>query len=364
MKSRKRILVALIIAVVLSAALIAAGWHSNLFSSIMQSTDARSDPQPTNGETHTVVLACTGRIEGASEAISVGAGIDGVITQIRVKEGDQVAAGAIIALIERDELRAELEEARAAVARAEALRARLLTGSRTQERERAKAQTEAVQAVIRQKRSRYERYQKLQREGVISADSLEEARRDVEEAEANLQAARKNEEFVSAEPLPEELNKADAEIRAARKRQQTIVEMMEKCTVRAPISGTVLRTNMKVGETFSTFTPQAIVTLADTSKFRVRAEVDERDVGKISIGQRVLIYGDALAERKVFGKVSRLSSQMGRKKVRSGDPAEKSDRDVLEVLIDVEGKDKAFVVGLRVTTQFLSGQNSVNSAAP
>jgi HlyD family secretion protein len=267
-------------------------------------------------------------------------------------------------LIERDELKAELEEARAAVARAEALRERLLTGSRTQERERAKAQTEAIQAIIRQKKSRYERYEKLQREGVISADTLDEARRDVEEAEANLQAARKNEEFVNAEPLPEELDKADAEIRAAMKREQTILEMMEKCTVRAPIAGTVLRTNMKVGESFSTFMPRPIVTLADTSAFRVRAEVDERDVGKISIGQRVLIYGDAFAERKVTGTVSRLSSQMGRKTVRSGDPAEKSDRDVLEVLIDVEGRDKALVVGLRVTTQFLSGPKEQAPATP
>jgi HlyD family secretion protein len=259
-------------------------------------------------------------------------------------------------LIERDELTAELEEARAAVVRAEALRKRLLTGSRKEERERAEAQTEAVAAVIRQKKSRYQRYEKLHNEGVISADSLDEARRDVEEAEANLRAARKNEEFVKAEPLPEELNKADAEVRAAKKREQTILEMMDKCKVKAPIAGTVLRTNMKVGETFSTFAPQPIVTLADTSNFRVRAEVDERDVDKIFIGQRVVIQSDAFAERKVFGTVSRLSSQMGRKKVRTGDPAEKSDRDVLEVLIDVDGKDKALVVGLRVTTQFLSGK--------
>jgi HlyD family secretion protein len=356
MKSKKRILIASITGIALIGALVAAGSRSNLFLSIVPSTDAKSEPPPTTGETISIVLACTGRVEGDSEAISIGAGIDGVIARIHVKEGEQVTAGEIMALIERDELIAELEEARTTVVRAEALRERLLTGSRKEERERAEAQTEAVGAVIRQKKSRYQRYEKLHNEGVISTDSLDEARRDVEEAEANLRAARKNEEFVKAEPLPEELNKADAEIRIAKKREQTILEMMDKCKVRAPIAGTVLRTNMKVGETFSTFAPQPIVTLADTSKFRVRAEVDERDVDKIFIGQRVSIQGDAFAERKVFGNVSRLSSQMGRKKVRTGDPAEKSDRDVLEVLIDVEGKDKALVVGLRVTAQFLSGK--------
>jgi len=39
--------------------------------------------------------------------------------------------------------------------------------------------------------------------------------------------------------------------------------------------------------------------------------------------------------------------------VRTGDPAEKADRDILEVLIDLDEKDKALVVGLRVTARFL-----------
>jgi HlyD family secretion protein len=360
MKSKKKIVVALTIAVVLIGAFIAARWRTNLLSSIVQSTDARSEPQKVTGQTQTVVLACTGRLEGASEAISVGAGIDGVLAQMRVKEGDQVTAGAIIAIIERRELRAQLSAAQAAIARAEALRKRLLTGSREEERQRANAETAAAEARARQANAKYERFEKLFQQGVISADARDEALRDVEVARASLRAAQKSEKFVNQKPLPEELDKADAEIRAAKEGAQTISEQMKKCAIRAPIAGTVLRTNMKVGETFSTFTPQPIVTLADTSRFRVRAEVDERDVGKIFIGQGVLIYGDAFGERKVFGTVARLSSQMGRKKVRTGDPAEKSDRDVLEVLIDVEGKDPALVVGLRVTTQFLSGQREQN----
>lgn len=54
-----------------------------------------------------------------------------------------------------------------------------------------------------------------------------------------------------------------------------------------------------------------------------------------------------------MGRVSSTGSQMGRKKVRTGDPAEKADRDVLEVLIDLDEKDKACVVGLRITAQFI-----------
>ncbi len=349
-KKQAAILVISLLAIV--GAGIALRSRSGIFSGIVQSTEAKAEEQP-KPEVEEITLACTGRIEGDSEAISVGAGIDGVIAELRVKEGQQVAAGTVIAIIERQELGAELSEARAAVERAKAGRARLVTGSRQEERERAAAELEAAKAVAGQAQARYERYQKLFQEGVLSADARDEAFRNLAVAKANLKATDKSQEFVNVKPLPEELARADAEIRAAEERVRAINEQIKKCQVRAPVSGTILRTNMKVGETYSTFTPQPIVTLADTTNFKVRAEVDERDIGKIALRQRVLIQGDAFKDRKIFGVVSRLSSQMGRKKVRTGDPAEKSDRDVLEVLIDVDGKDKALVVGLRVTILFL-----------
>ncbi len=111
---------------------------------------------------------------------------------------------------------------------------------------------------------------------------------------------------------------------------------------------------MKAGETVSTVFPRPIVTMANTSELRVRAEVDERDIGRVSLGQRVKVLSDAFPDKTIEGRVSRIEELMGRKKVRTGDPGEKSDRDVLEVLIDLQGKEKALVIGLRVTVQFLS----------
>jgi hypothetical protein len=51
---------------------------------------------------------------------------------------------------------------------------------------------------------------------------------------------------------------------------------------------------------------------------------------------------------------------MGRKKTRTGDPAERSDRDVLEVLIDLESTDMRLVPELRVTVRFFPGQRREN----
>jgi hypothetical protein len=50
---------------------------------------------------------------------------------------------------------------------------------------------------------------------------------------------------------------------------------------------------------------------------------------------------------------------MGRKKIQSGDPAEKADRDVLEVMVDIEGNNQ-LPLGLRVVVRFTSDRNTLN----
>ena len=300
-----------------------------------------------------VVLACPGRVEGASEVINVGAGADGVIAEIRAFEGQAVHAGDVLAVIDRADLNAELSAARAQAESARQSRARLIRGSRDEERRQAEAEVSGVQATLKQAQLRYDRYERLFGHGVISEDQRDEAKKNVDVAEANLRAAVKHRELVDAPPLPEERERADADVKAADERVRSVRERLEKVFVKAPISGTVLKTYMRPGETFSSFTPQPILSLADLSSLRVRAEVDERDIGRVNVGQRVLVHSDSFQNGKLIGKVSSVGSQMGRKKVRTGDPAEKADRDVLEVLIDLDEKDKACVVGLRVTAQFL-----------
>jgi HlyD family secretion protein len=309
--------------------------------------------EPTAESTEDVVLASPGRIEGASEVINIGAGADGVLAEIRVREGQRVKAGEVLAVIDREDLSAELSAARATAESTRQSRTRLVRGSRDEERRQAEAEVNAVEAVVRQAQLRYDRYEQLFSKQVISEDQRDEARRNLEVSQANLRAAIKHKELVEAPPLPEELERADAEVRASDQRVRNVTERLSKCSVKAPISGTVLKTFMKPGETFSTFTPQPILSLADTSRMRVRAEVDERDLGRIRTGQQVIIRSDAFNGKTLTGRVNRIGSQMGRKKVRTGDPAEKSDRDVLEVWIDLNDADEHLVVDLRVTVQFL-----------
>jgi len=94
-------------------------------------------------------------------------------------------------------------------------------------------------------------------------------------ADANLKAAVRTEELLAAPPLQEDQAKADAEVLAAEGRTRTVQERIEKCSILAPIDGTVLRVYARRGESFSTVTPRPLFSLADTSARRIKAEIDK-----------------------------------------------------------------------------------------
>ena len=301
-----------------------------------------------------IVLACPGRVEGESDVINVGAASDGVLTAVLVQEGQQVKAGQVIALIDCKEIKSQIDEARALAETARQNRLRLLRGSRPEERRKAADETAVVEAQFKQAQLQHQRVAQLFRTGVVSKEELDTTARDLAVAEATLRAAKNQQALVNAPPLPEELARADSQVVLADEQARTAQARLDKCTVKAPLSGTILRTFLKTGESVSTVFPQPVVSLADTSQIRVRAEVDERDIGRVYLGQSVIVLADAYPDKKFAGRVSQVGSVMGRKKVRTGDPAEKSDRDVLEVLIDLDETAGRLVVGLRTSVQFLN----------
>jgi multidrug resistance efflux pump len=146
---------------------------------------------------------------------------------------------------------------------------------------------------------------------------------------------------------------------AAEGRAKTVQEQIGKCSILAPIDGTVLRVYARRGESYSTVTPRPLFSVADTSARHIRAEIDERDVDRVSLGQTVLIEADALDGKKLKGSVGSISDMMGRKSISTGDPADKSDRDVLEAIIDLEDSSRPLPIGFRVTVQFLSNSPNV-----
>ena len=308
-------------------------------------------PADTGGS---VVFASPGRVEGASETSQVGAAADGILKAVYVKEGQFVKRGTLLGEIACDDLKPALQTATAEAEAARQARVRLLRGARDEEKKIAMEKTAAARATFEEAKSRLDMQRALYEKQQVSRSTYDQAVRDLGVAQANVQAALRTEELLSAPPLQEDKARADADVLAAEGRVQTVQERIGKCSIFAPIDGTVLRVYARRGESFSTVTPRPLFSIADTSSRHIKAEVDERDVDKVVVGQKVIIQADALDGKKLRGSVARISDMMGRKRISSGDPSDKSDRDILEVVINLDDSSRPLPIGLRVTVQFLS----------
>jgi HlyD family secretion protein len=304
--------------------------------------------------TSPVVLAARGRVEGRDESIPVGASSDGTVKEVLVRDGQQVSKGDLLAVINCDDISAGIDLAKAQAESARQTRVRILRGHRDEERKAAFQAAEAAKAVWTQAQEHFRRFDALYQHGEISRDAFEQAKRESEVAQANYEKAVQEQNLVNAGPLPEEVSRADAEVAAAERNINVATEKLEKCRVRAPISGTILKVMGKVGESYSTLLPHPLFLLADDSVRRVRAEVDERDIGKVKLGQAARITADGFPGQKFSGRVVSISKAMKPKSVLSDDPSQKVDRDVLDVTVEIDASKEVLPLGLRVTVQMTS----------
>jgi multidrug resistance efflux pump len=309
-------------------------------------TSGRAAEPPAPGQ-----FSGSGRIEGAAEPAEIAAGLDGVLASVEVKEGDAVAAGQVIARLDCADLAAAVQSAVADRQAAEYRLERLQNGARREERDAAKARESLAEAAEARAADTFRRVSALAKDRVVSADELNRAETDLLAARAALRAAAADVRLLEAGALAEELAQARAERESRERRAEELSRRQDKCTIRAPFAGTILKRLLLPGESVSTVMPRPIVTLADLSRFTVRAELDERDVGRVRGGMRATISSAAWGARTVPGTVSAAARAMGRRRIISGDPAEKSDRDVQEVVVDLT-EPGPYVVGLRVTVVF------------
>jgi HlyD family secretion protein len=294
------------------------------------------------------VIAGPGRVEGLTEEIEVAAEVSGRLAAVLVDEGDRVTAGQPIAELDAADYVARVTEAKARLWGAIAARDRLVNGARPEERRESAAVAQQALAELEHARSERDRAQELYRAGVVARNELDLAERNWRVADAKRAEAIERAATVSADARADERARANAAIASGRASLDEAVALLDKMIVHAPIDGVILRRYKQVGETVSVNTGSAtIVTMADASVLRVRVEVDEKDVAGLGVGQRAWVMARAYGDRRFNGRVVRVGQMLGRKVIRTENPAEHVDTKVLETLVELD-RDARLPIGLRV----------------
>jgi HlyD family secretion protein len=134
---------------------------------------------------------------------------------------------------------------------------------------------------------------------------------------------------------------------------------LERTRIRAPSAGTALQVSAKVGEMATPSPENVLVTLGNLSSMQVKAELEERDVGKVRVGQMAVIRSDAFPGKDFEGKVSSMAQSLGPSRIGQRGPRKPTDVDVLEIVIDLTGQTP-LLPGMRVDV-FLKPESAAAS---
>lgn len=292
-------------------------------------------------------LSGPGVVEPRERETRLAAEASGVISKISVREGDHVKAGQPLVEIDGSVERAAVATAEADVAAAEAEYARARNGSRREDKVASEADASAAEARAKSSADILARLQRAAQGGAVTVDEVDRAKRQAEADEATWRAVSARTAAVVAGSRYEDVVAAKARVEVAKGRLEEARARLSAKTVVAPIEGDVLQIKVRVGEHYQPGGDPLLV-MGDTSVMRARLDVDERDLGRLRAGRKVLLRAAAFPGRDFEAKVVEVGRRMGRKNVRTDDPVERNDTKVLEVVAEiVEPKD--LHVGQRVT---------------
>jgi HlyD family secretion protein len=298
--------------------------------------------------------AAPGVVEPVGEEREIGSQVIGLIREMRIEENDEVREGQIIAVVDNADQVARLASARAELALRQAELERVVNGPRTEERREARAALTEAEASLDFARRDYDRRLPLAKSGVSPEAALDRARSNLNAAEARRAVMADRLALLESGARAEDVAAARASVGLAKANVALAEALLDKTFIRSPVTGTVLRRDRTVGETVTNMPPTPIAMVGDVRGLRIRAEVDEIDVGWVAVGQRVEVTADAFPGRKFGGTVYRVSSRMGAKQVQTGRQADRVDTKVLQVLIDLDA-GIGLPIGLRVDAYFLGG---------
>ena len=262
-------------------------------------------------------------MEPSSEIIQIGSALSGLITDLRVAPGDFVDQGQPLFVVDDRAIRAQLQEAQAAVAEAQA----------------AIAEAQTAQTTARQQLGLYRNVD----------DPAAVSRAEVIRAEGEASAA------------TERLQLARARKEAAVARANSARTELGRLTVRAPIAGEILAVNIRKGEFVSTQGggSQPFIEMGETRPLHVRIDIDEEQATRVALGAPAVISPRGAADQRVRASFVRAEPLVVPKRSLTNSAQERVDVRVLQVLYALPASNR-FRVGQQVDA-FIPARKDVAS---
>ncbi len=294
-KRRKRIIIwssiaAAVVALVVAGALIASSSGTKIDPSKLAKVE--------KGDLAKSVVA-TGKIWPITQ-VEIKSKATGIVKKLYVEYGDKVKKGQLLAELDRDEMQAQVDQARAqleaSIASLNSTRADLV---------RAKVDAEGPDVPLLKRA--YDRAQGMAKDGVVSASALDDAEKNYE-----LALNKQNVAKAQLQVLQAKIGQAQGQLAHDRATLKQLEEQLSYTTIESPLDGIVLSRDVEIGDAVSSIlvlgsSATLVMTLGDTSEVYVKGKVDESDIGKVYLGQPARIKVESFKDKTFTGKVTKIS---------------------------------------------------------
>ncbi len=239
-------------------------------------------------------LSVSGPVSG-TDSVDVVSNLHAEVEKLLVKEGDRVEAGQVLAVLNDEEIRKEVDMARNDYELA-------VTALEEQNREAGSGYEKALQD-FNTAQNNYSRMKVLFDGGSIPQVDLETAQNALNDARREKDSF----QLEDGQPVAPDSYRLQAE--KARFEYEKKQKELEGVEITAPIAGTVIRVNTKVGrfadQTDESHVPLFIIENLDVLEMEI--EVSEYSIGKVAVGQQALVSADILGGETVEGEVVSIS---------------------------------------------------------
>lgn len=296
-----------------------AGGQANAPASVGKGkSDLAGESAATNDANKTAAVATLGpdaiALESSGYVIAkhqvlVSPQVSGRLMRLNIEEGRRVEKGEVLAEVDPTEYQADVQQLEGALKRAKAELLELETGSRPQEIASAIADLQEQEALIPRLESEFRRQRQLVQSNAVSRSDFEQAESAYQSTKRRVERLRQQLDMLKEGPRKERIEVARAAVVQAEANLAKAQWRLSNCTIRAPISGTILKKNAEEGNLVNPVAFNgsfSICDIADLSDLEIDLNIQERDVSRVFQGQRCVVRSIAFSKRPYEGVVSRL----------------------------------------------------------
>jgi multidrug efflux pump subunit AcrA (membrane-fusion protein) len=217
------------------------------------------------------------------EQANISARTTAPILNLKVRKGDTITAGQVLALIESRDVEAQHAEATANVADAEATLQKTSAGTVPADVERARGQLQSAEAARSQAQKNYDRRKDLFSQGAIPNRDLLASETELSQAKTAYDVAKRTLDLLEQQSGKTDVRIAESRVQQAKARQALTAAQLQFTELRSPLNGTITEQFMYPGDMAKPDLP--VFTVMDLSVAIARAQVPESDARRIARGQ-------------------------------------------------------------------------------